>query len=91
MSTKCTILCDRASKYSGKEEDRYHFYFDYKDDDVHLECDEEGKKLFLRRVAKLLKDNPFTDDGLYVFSLDKEETGKLCPKCGEIVALNKSE
>lgn len=88
MSTKVTILDDGKSNWFEKNpEGYYHFYFDYKDGDAHLDCDENGKREFLRRVAKLLESNPFTDSGIYAISLEKREIGKMCPKCGMIVGI----
>jgi len=62
MSTKCTILSSK----------NYHFYFDYKDMDYHLEYDTEEEKIeFLRRIGKILECCPFSDSGIYMIELKK--------------------
>jgi hypothetical protein len=74
MSTKCTILYSHA-KGAG-----YHFYFDYKDNDYHLDTSanavtwqNDGFKEFLRHAGKILANCPFSDSAIYQISM---KTGK---------------
>ena len=70
MSTKCTVLYDED----------YHFYFDYKDNQYHLEYDNEvALQKFLNKVGNILASCPFSDAGICSLSLKSNKSKAIKP------------
>ena len=78
MSTKCSILYRRTKKNIW-----YHFYWDYKDDDYHLEYKNQSSyNHFLRRIGRLLEQCPLSDAGIYFIGMKNGVKDKVVKNKG---------